>query len=280
MKTLLPLGAFFLFLAACSANSEGTASETEEPEQIEEQTDNQSEEENELSDVDENKEKAAEEENDEDKEETYSPKYEIRKSDWSLQHVEESNERNVLITIDDAPDSHSLEMAEFLAEEKVPAIFFVNGHFINDEKGQENLKAIYDLGFEIGNHTMNHVSLNEISKEETMQEIVDLNDLIEEITGERPVFFRAPFGINTDNSKAILKEEDMTWMNWTYGYDWEEEYMESDALAEIMVNTELLTNGANLLMHDREWTKEALPKMIEHFREEGYGFIHPDEIVR
>nr|WP_316046622.1 hypothetical protein [Planococcus glaciei] len=67
-------------------------------------------------------------------------------------------------------------------------------------------------------------------------------------------------------------------MNWTYGYDWEKQYMDAAALTDIMVNTEFLRNGANLLMHDREWTAQALPGIIEGLRAKGYSFVEPDEI--
>ena len=41
-------------------------------------------------------------------------------------------------------------------------------------------------------------------------------------------------------------------MNWTYGYDSEKQYMDEAALVAIMLNTALLGNGGNQLMHDRE----------------------------
>src|SRR5690625_7105152 len=62
----------------------------------------------------------------------------------------------------------------------------------------------------------------------------------------------------------------MTYMNWTYGYDWEAEYMSEEAIADIMINTELLNPGANLLMHDREWTKDALADIVQGLRDKGY----------
>lgn len=184
----------------------------------------------------------------------------------------------VLLTFDDAPHHYAVEIARLLKEEKINAIFFVNGHFINDEVGKEKLKTIFELGFEIGNHTMNHPNLRDLSEEEQRHEIIHLNDLIEEITGERPRFFRAPFGVNTEVSKRIVEEEQMQWMNWTFGYDYFQEYMEKEALAEIMVNTHLLTPGANLLMHDRKWTLEALPKIIAGLMDKGYSFVDPKEI--
>ena len=63
-----------------------------------------------------------------------------------------------------------------------------------------------------------------------------------------------------------------------YGYDWEKQYMDADSLTEIMLNTEYLTDGANLLMHDRSWTAGALPSIVEGFRAKGYDLIDPHSI--
>jgi peptidoglycan/xylan/chitin deacetylase (PgdA/CDA1 family) len=211
-------------------------------------------------------------------EEKIVPSYRLH-SDHTVKPIDDTgNERVVLLTIDDAPNRYSVEMAQMLNEKNINAIFFVNGHFISNEAGREKLKVIYELGFEIGNHTMNHPNLKSLSEEKQRQEIVELNDLIEEITGERPRFFRAPFGVNTEVSRQVVQEEGMQWMNWTYGYDFEKNYMEKQALAEIMVNTNLLRPGANLLMHDHPWTLEALPLIIEGLKDKGYEFVDPKAI--
>lgn len=197
---------------------------------------------------------------------------------WSVKPIDGAKEEVVLITIDDAPDKYGLEMAKTLKELDVPAIFFVNGIFIEAGNGREQLKDIYDMGFEIGNHTFSHKKLSELSKEEQYEEIVRVNDLVEEITGERPKFFRAPFGVNTDYSKQVAKDEGMVVMNWSFGYDWNQEYMNEKALADIMVNAKELGNGSNLLMHDREWTFKALDDIVAGLREKGFGFVDPDLI--
>lgn len=76
------------------------------------------------------------------------------------------------------------------------------------------------MGFEIGNHTYSHKKLSDLPKEKQYEEIVSVNHLVEEITGERPKFFRAPFGINTDYSMKVAEEEGLLVMNWSFGYDW------------------------------------------------------------
>ncbi|WLD95004.1 polysaccharide deacetylase family protein [Alkalihalobacillus sp. AL-G] len=206
--------------------------------------------------------------------------YTISPANWTMQTESTEHEKAVLLTIDDAPDTYGLEMAQTLKELNVPAIFFINGHFIDTGEEKEVLRKIHDLGFEIGNHTMTHTNLSNLSVEEQKQEILTLNEEIEAITGEKPIFFRAPFGVNTDFSKNLVNEQNMMFMNWTFGYDWEAEYQNSQALTDIMVNTELLTNGAIILAHDREWTNEALKNIVEGLRGKGYTFIDPDQIEK
>ncbi|MBP2077905.1 polysaccharide deacetylase family protein [Oceanobacillus polygoni] len=204
---------------------------------------------------------------------------------WSLIPLEEGiNEDIVLLTIDDAPDENAVEMASTLKELDAGAIFFVNGHFIDTPEEEEMLKEIHEMGFMIGNHTFSHATLPEISEEEQKEEIISLSDRIEEIIGERPLFFRAPHGANTDYAIKVAEEEGMTVMNWTYGYDYFQPYMDAEKLAEAMISGEgpevdvpysLLKPGANLLMHDREWTAEALPRIVEGLREKGYEMLDP-----
>jgi peptidoglycan/xylan/chitin deacetylase (PgdA/CDA1 family) len=203
-----------------------------------------------------------------------SPQYRMTE-DFSIHNIMVPEEKVVLLTIDDAPDENALAMAKTLKDLNVKAIFFVNGHFIDTPEEGEVLKQIHEMGFPIGNHTYNHKSLKDLTEEEQRQEIVGLNDRIEELIGERPQFFRAPFGMNTDFSKKLAADEQMLLMNWTYGYDWVKEYQSKEALANIMINTPYLRNGANLLMHDREWTSAALADIVKGLQNKGYKIADP-----
>lgn len=201
--------------------------------------------------------------------------YRLNKANWSFEPVQDADPKVILLTFDDAPDKYSLEIAKTLQKLHVPAIFFVNGHFIESDEKKKILKEIHDMGFFIGNHTYSHVNLTEQPEEVQKREIVKLNDLVEEIVGERPKFIRAPFGANTDYSKKIAEKEKMLVMNWTYGYDWEKEYQDKQALTNIMLNSEYLSNGANLLMHDRKWTSEAIEDIVIGFQKKDYKFLDP-----
>ncbi|MFC4025418.1 polysaccharide deacetylase family protein [Oceanobacillus longus] len=269
-------------LSACSSDTENTSqgksgSSNTESEEVEVQ--NNEEEEEATDEIDNNLEEEKEKEQEE-----QEAKY-IVAEDWSLAPIEKgTNENVVLLTIDDAPDKHAVEMAKTLKQLDVNAIFFVNGHFLDTPEEEEMLKEIHDMGFFIGNHTFNHVTIPDVSEEQQKEEILSLNDRVEEIIGVRPVFFRAPHGANTDYAIQVAEEEGMTVMNWSYGYDYFEPYMDAEKLTTAMVTGEgpevdvpysLLKPGANLLMHDREWTAEALPGIVEGLRDKGYEMLDP-----
>ncbi|WP_233879140.1 polysaccharide deacetylase family protein [Virgibacillus halodenitrificans] len=264
-----------VLLSACSSTPEESTQEKSTDQDKAEQQEDQN------SDSEEKEEEGKEAE--EVSQEVKEPKYEVTEK-ASIVPIDSAEEKVVLITIDDAPDKYSLEMANKLKEHNVNAIFFVNGHFIESEEGAQKLKKLHDMGFIIGNHTKTHANLKKITKEEQREEILSVSDRVEEIIGERPLFFRAPHGANTDYSRKLAAEEGMTLMNWTYGYDYFEPYMDANKLEQAMISGEgpevgvdysLLKPGANLLMHDREWTNTALPGIIKGLRDKGYKMVDP-----
>lgn len=219
----------------------------------------------------------------EETDETALALYEINPNTFQVVPLEGSDApaNVVLFTFDDAPapDGYALDIANTLESMDVNAIFFVNGMYLEDPEYAAVLKDIHDRGFEIGNHTYYHPDLTTYNYEQQRQEIVGTSDKIEEITGERPRFMRPPFGLYNETTLQIVAEDNMQLMNWSYGYDWEVQYQEPSALADIMVNTPYLGNGANLLMHDRSWTAAAVEDIVSGIQSKGYEIVDPKVIV-
>lgn len=210
-------------------------------------------------------------------------KYRLNQTTQLFEPIGDHPAKAVLLTFDDVPITgdakHALAIAETLKENDVPAVFFVYGAYLNSDVGKETVKQIYDLGFALGNHSQNHPDLTQMSAEGVREELKVLNDQLIELTGEPAKFFRPPYGITNPEVSQIAQEMGMLAMNWTYGYDWETDYQDASALAEIMVESPMLTSGANLLMHDRKNTAEAIDDIIQGLSSLGYGFIDPAEIA-
>ncbi|WP_456271687.1 polysaccharide deacetylase family protein [Bacillus sp. AK031] len=292
MKKLLFSFILLGLLAGCAEEpQENTASENVNEEETVKTEDiasenTETEEESDQDQTEQAGEESAEKEADQEVKEK-EPQYTVNANNWSIQPITDANEQVALLTIDDAPDMYAVEMAKTLKSLNAPAIFFVNGHFLDTEEEKQKLKEIYDMGFAIGNHTFNHQKLDDVSEDKQREEIIKLNELIVEITGEKPKFFRAPHGVNTDFVKQLAKEEGMALMNWTYGYDYFKPYMDAEKLKTAMISGEapevdvpysLLKPGANLLMHDREWTNEALADIVQGLRDKGYEMVDPELI--
>lgn len=270
-----------LLLAGC----QDTASPAEHPEQTdvaeEVVVDSANEEASESTDETETSEQDAEDDNKEELTEEVTYKYQINPNNFSVEPIqpdEQSDEKLVLLTYDDAPYGNTLEIAEALQERGVSAIFFVNGMYMEDEEGFETIQKIHEMGFEIANHTHTHAKLDDYSEEDQRNEILRTNEIIADAIGSKPRFFRAPHGVMTEYTKQVVADEGMTWANWSFGYDWMPEYQDATALADITLNTNLLGNGTNILMHDRTWTAEATPAIVDGLIEQGFTIVDPTYI--
>lgn len=187
----------------------------------------------------------------------------------------EKQERIVLLTFDDTPTGDATyDILDLLDQYGAKAIFFVNGHYA--ERNVDTLHEIKDRGHLIGNHTWWHLHLRKESPETVRDEIVRLNDFIEEELGERPVYFRPPFGQNSDVSLEIIREEGMQTMNWSNGsLDWE--LKSPEAVVEQVLSN--IKSGDNILFHDKRITAEALEPILKELSEQGYKFVLPTEVI-
>ncbi|HEX7066228.1 MAG TPA: polysaccharide deacetylase family protein [Bacillales bacterium] len=206
------------------------------------------------------------------------PKYYMNEN-YFIKPIDDANPKVVLLTIDDSPNDHAVEMAKTLKSLDAKAIFFINNCFTTDKNERlKKLKKIHQMGFPIGNHTVTHLDLQSLSKEKQREEIIPIYKEIKQVTGEPTEFFRAPYGHNTDLSDKLAAERGALVMNWVYGYDWHQKYQDPEALTEIMLNPEfdwMLSNGAILLMHDHPWTAKALDDIVKGLRKKGYTILDP-----
>jgi len=92
----------------------------------------------------------------------------------------------------------------------VTATFFVNGGLFNQSKYNDKIvKWLIDNGYDIGNHTQNHLDIKSSSKEKVQKEIVYVYDKLEEIIPGKYVNivalpFGSPYSKSHENYKYVL----------------------------------------------------------------------------
>lgn len=95
---------------------------------------------------------------------------------------------------------------KFLKERNLQITFFVVGQDAALEKNHAALKSLAEAGHEIGNHSFNHEPwLQKYSAEQVETEIAQAEEIIEKVTGEKPIGFRGPGFSVSDTVIAILK---------------------------------------------------------------------------
>lgn len=131
------------------------------------------------------------EENEEVKKEIEQLKEEMK--DLELQMVskreEESMQKIAYLTFDDGPSANTTRILDVLKEKNIPATFFVVGN----QDMTHVYKRIVDEGHALGNHTYGHDYKGIYQNTNTFFADVDkLNDLLEEVTGQRSKILRFP----------------------------------------------------------------------------------------
>jgi polysaccharide deacetylase family protein (PEP-CTERM system associated) len=94
------------------------------------------------------------------------------------------------------------EFLEILDRHTTKATFFVLGYIA--EKYPQLIRSIHDAGHEIGSHGYGHNQIFKMTPEEFTSEVVRTSDAIMNITGKKPIGFRAPiFSITSESLWAL-----------------------------------------------------------------------------
>jgi peptidoglycan-N-acetylglucosamine deacetylase len=128
-------------------------------------------------------------------------------------HGHDHDEPSVYLTFDDGPNPETTpRLLELLSERGVHATFFLVG--ANCERYPHLVEDMYKAGHHLGNHSFSHSLMPMLKASQIEAEIVRTNEVIEQITGQRPTIFRAPYGIMDDRTARCLKEQEMSPVYW------------------------------------------------------------------
>lgn len=191
---------------------------------------------------------------------------------------ESSPAKVVLLTFDDGPKDEKMisSLLDTLDKHQAKAIFFVNGNRV--KRQPKLLKMIHDRDQIIGNHAWDHEDLKKMSSSKAKKQVTDVQQVVEDVIGEQPQFFRPPFGSGNDSLKDTVKQQGMLYMTWSNGsLDWDKSTKNRpDKVIQNVLDQ--LHPGSNILMHELPWTVEALDELLTSLESKGYSFVDPRAI--
>ena len=191
--------------------------------------------------------------------------------------VEVKGERKVIaLTFDAAWGADKTQgIIDTMKKYDAKGTFFLVGFWL--DKFEKETKAIAEAGFDIGNHSRNHLNMPKLSDDEIRAEIEYVNDRVNELTGIKPTYFRAPFGDYSDRLMSAIEELDMVGVQWSIdSLDWK------GLSAKEIFNRVVpkAKSGDIVLFHNNsDHVLDVLPLVLSALKEQGFEFVTLSELV-
>ncbi len=187
-----------------------------------------------------------------------------------------TDDKKVAISFDAAwGNEDTQQLIDILAQYNVKATFFVVGSWV--DKYPESVKALYDAGHDVMNHSNSHPHMTQLTAEKMLAEANLCSEKIKGITGVYPTLFRMPYGDYNSTAVDTLKQAGY------YSVQWDVDSLDWKNLSAGEIANRVLSktkNGSIVLFHNAALhTPEALPKIIETLQKEGYEFVKINDLI-
>lgn len=185
--------------------------------------------------------------------------------------------KSIYLTFDEGYEAgYTPQLLSTLKENQVKATFFITAHYVNTQA--DLVKQMIEEGHIIGNHTVNHKSMPELSEDKIRTEVMDLHQVISEKFGYEMKYIRPPKGEFSQNSLQATNRLGYVTVMWSFAYeDWNEDKQpdEEKSKKKILDN---LHNGEIMLLHGNSKTNtNILDSVIKEAKNMGYEFKSLDE---
>ncbi|MGN1310429.1 MAG: delta-lactam-biosynthetic de-N-acetylase [Clostridia bacterium] len=186
----------------------------------------------------------------------------------------------VYLTFDNGYEAgYTSKILDTLKENDVKAAFFITGHYLNSQP--DLVERMINEGHIVGNHTVNHYSMPDLSDEEIKKEVQTLHTAVYEKFNYEMKYLRPPRGEFSQRTLSLTKSLGYTTVMWSFAYDdWDENKQgrEEYAKEKILSN---IHNGCVMLLHaNSKDNANILDEVIKEIKNMGYEFKTLDEFKR
>ena len=190
----------------------------------------------------------------------------------------DTTEKKVALSFDAAWGAEDFpRIMDVLDKHKVKVTFFMTGGWV--ESYPDDVKAIYEAGHDLGNHSENHKNMSQLSVEECKSELQQVHDKVKEITGYDMFLFRPPYGDYDNEVITTACEMGYYPIQWDVdSLDWKNYGVSS--IVQTVTEHKHLGNGSIILMHNgATYTADALETVINSLRDQGYEIVPISELI-
>lgn len=117
--------------------------------------------------------------------------------------IGDTNLNKVYLTFDEGYEAgYTEQILDTLKNNSVQAAFFITAHYVNSQP--DLVQKMIDEGHIIGNHTVNHKSMPDLTDEKIKTEVMDLHTAIYEKFGYEMKYIRPPMGEFSERTLNII----------------------------------------------------------------------------
>ena len=175
--------------------------------------------------------------------------------------------------------AHTEKILDDLKSNDVKACFFITAHYLNTHP--ELVKRMIEEGHDVGNHTVNHKSMPEITEAEIKKEVMDLHTAVYEKFGYEMKYIRPPKGEYSEKTLQICNEMNYQTVMWSFAYDdWEESKQGREEYGKEKILKNLHPGEVMLLHGTSKDNMNILSECIQMIKKEGYEFRKLEEFYR
>lgn len=191
-----------------------------------------------------------------------------------------SEKKYVYLTFDEGYEAgYTEKILQVLKENDVKAAFFITAHYVNTQEGL--VKEMIDDGHTIGNHTVNHKSMPDLTDETVKTEVMNLHTAIYQKFGYEMKYIRPPKGEFSERTIDITNSLGYTTVMWSLAYD---DWNENKQGRVDYAKKKILDNvhpGAVILLHgNSKDNTNVLDYCIKEIKNMGYEFRTLDKFER
>lgn len=190
----------------------------------------------------------------------------------------QTDEKKVALSFDAAwGNEDTKEILAILKKHDIHVTFFMTGGWV--ESYPEDVKAIYEAGHDLGNHSENHKNMSQLSDEEKTSELMKVHEKVKNLTGFEMYLFRPPYGDYDDAVVLNARANGYYPIQWDVdSLDWKDYGV--DNIINTVVNHKHLGNGSIILCHNgAKYTADALETVITGLEEKGYQIVPISELI-
>ncbi len=165
-------------------------------------------------------------------------------------------------------------MLEILKENDVKTTFFIGGTWA--VLNEDMLQKIYQDGHEIANHGYHHKDHDKLDEKGNLDEISTTHTIVKELLNVEMELFAPPSGAYDKTTVSVASSLGYKTIMWTRDtVDWR------DKDAELIYSRAIknASGGDLILMHPTEKTVEALPRIIDWFKQNGFNLTTVSQTI-